>query len=337
MFAPNIKIRLALFLLLAALLVASVGLKQRDAVASVEKTHPTKGKATRTKQATDRLARKHSFSGKAPLGTWSVSAIPDLNQATDTDTPVVVSGLSSLFGKKEWGGFLKVVAVKLNNRSPAAVAGVRLGWVIVTEQDRVALKSDAEAKKAEGATPFFETPLAAYGAKKLDSPVIDFLAEAKPLLKKGRLRGDFVIKVRVIEVEFADGSLWQEQESSAKADENNRALSRNYNPLYEPMMACDNTKCISEHNNGILDQCAPDPFPGLFCRINTDSCTPDGSQCVCNNNVCANCYDDDGDDVTTCEGDCNDNNYNISPLAPENCTNTVDDNCNGLIDRYDTY
>jgi hypothetical protein len=58
--------------------VASVGLKQRDAAASVEKTPPTKEKATRTKQATDSLVRKHSFSGKAPNGTWSVAAIPDL-------------------------------------------------------------------------------------------------------------------------------------------------------------------------------------------------------------------------------------------------------------------
>jgi hypothetical protein len=230
-----------------------------------------------------------------------------------------------------------VIAVKLTNRSPVAVAGVRLGWLVVTEQDRLALKSDAEAKKAAGTTPLFETLIAAHGIAKLDSTVVDFLAEAKPLLKKGRLDGDYVIKVRVVEVEFADGSIWREQEGLSKAGEDNRSLRQSYNPLYEPMTACDNTKCKSNNNNGVLDDCTFDPFPGLFCRINFNSCTPDGSQCVCNEYVCSACPDADGDDVTTCEGDCNDNNYNVSPLAPENCTNGIDDNCNGQIDTYDTY
>ncbi|HEY9404893.1 MAG TPA: hypothetical protein VIQ24_19710 [Pyrinomonadaceae bacterium] len=168
------RVRSALFLMLATLLVVTVGWQQHDA-ASVKK-------ANAAKQQPENLALKHSFSGKAPQGKWSVAAIPDLAQATDTTTPVVVSGLSSLFGKKEWGGFLKVIAVKLTNRSPAAVAGVRLGWLIVTERDRIALKSDAEAKKAAGATPLFETEIAAHGIAKLDSTVVDFLAEAKPLL-----------------------------------------------------------------------------------------------------------------------------------------------------------
>ncbi|HEX8421869.1 MAG TPA: hypothetical protein VF634_00565, partial [Pyrinomonadaceae bacterium] len=123
------------------------------------------------------------------------------------------------------------------------------------------MKSDAEAKKAEGVTTLFETEIAAHGIAKLDSTVVDFLAEAKPLLRKGRLNGDYVIKVRVVEVEFVDGSMWREQESTAKAGENSRALSQSYNALYQPMMACENTKCISSNNNGILDQCDLDPFP----------------------------------------------------------------------------
>lgn len=147
-----------------------------------------------------------TFSGKAPKGKWTVAAIPDINQATDTTTPVVLSGLSSLFGRQEWGGYLKVIAVKLTNRSDISVASVRLGWLIVTEQDRAALKSDEEAKLVEGITPFFDVAIAAKRAQKVEPPVIDFLTEAKPLLKAGALDGEFVIKVRVVEVEFGDGS-----------------------------------------------------------------------------------------------------------------------------------
>jgi hypothetical protein len=86
------RVRTALFLALAALLAAAAGLHQHDAAASIEK-------ATVVKQQPENLALKHSFSGKPPKGTWSVAAIPKLGQATDTTTPVVVSGLSSLFGK----------------------------------------------------------------------------------------------------------------------------------------------------------------------------------------------------------------------------------------------
>jgi hypothetical protein len=130
-----------------------------------------------------------TLKGTAPKGKWAVSAIPDVSQATDTTTPVVLSGLSSLFGRKELGGFLKVIAVKLTNRSAKDVVAVRLGWIIVTAEDRLALKPDKEAKKAEGATPLFAADIAPRKAKKADSPIIDFLAEAKPLLKNGALNG----------------------------------------------------------------------------------------------------------------------------------------------------
>jgi hypothetical protein len=106
--------------------------------------------------------------------------------------------------------------------------------------------------------------------------------------------------------------------------------------LFNSLTACDNTKCTSTNNNGILDDCIPDQFPGLFCRPNFNSCTPDGSQCVCNEYVCSDCPDNDGDGTTACEGDCDNNNPDIDPLAPENCTNGIDDNCNGLVDTYDT-
>jgi hypothetical protein len=55
-------------------------------------------------------------------------------------------------------------------------------------------------------------------------------------------------------------------------------------------------------------------------------------------------YDDDGDgycesppclNTTATESDCNDNDYNIYPTAPEICSNAVDENCNGELNEED--
>jgi hypothetical protein len=47
---------------------------------------------------------------------------------------------------------------------------------------------------------------------------------------------------------------------------------------------------------------------------------------------CQNCFDNDSDGFTTCNGDCNDSNFNIRPGAQELC-NGIDDDCDGQIDE----
>ena len=47
---------------------------------------------------------------------------------------------------------------------------------------------------------------------------------------------------------------------------------------------------------------------------------------------CQQCLDNDADGFTTCNGDCNDSNFNIRPGAQETC-NGIDDDCDGQIDE----
>ena len=44
--------------------------------------------------------------------------------------------------------------------------------------------------------------------------------------------------------------------------------------------------------------------------------------------------DNDGDGFTQATGDCDDTNAAINPEAVESCTDTIDNNCNGLVDVH---
>jgi hypothetical protein len=101
--------------------------------------------------------------------------------------------------------------------------------------------------------------------------------------------------------------------------------------------------------DGVL-QCAPG------CRSDADCHAPFATRCsgdvTCTSCPCAlhicvlnqGCVDDDGDgfvrgDASGCSGkhsnDCDDTRADVHPGAPENCTDGVDNNCNGLADSAD--
>ena len=104
--------------------------------------------------------------------------------------------------------------------------------------------------------------------------------------------------------------------------------------------------------NGIDDNCAG----GIDEGFDADSDTFTTCQGDCNdanpavnpaatevcNGIDDNCaggidegFDVDGDGFTTCNGDCNDANPAVRPNATENCTNGIDDNCNGQTDSQE--
>jgi hypothetical protein len=135
-----------------------------------------------------------------------------------------------------------------------------------------------------------------------------------------------------------------------------------FDPNYNPGMpeVCDGT---DNDCNGIVDDGATCDFPNAFaiCHFEygciIDSCA--AGYFDCNNNPYDGCespgtifyldldeddYGQDGVFIYSCDmpagyapfgGDCDDYNPNVFPGADENCTNNIDDDCDGLTDGED--
>jgi len=104
------------------------------------------------------------------------------------------------------------------------------------------------------------------------------------------------------------------------------------------------TNGVDDNCNGLTD-CADSACAAICCGSSVCQ-----SGYTCSNNLCTLCIDNDSDyydgsaigDQAFCGlpsiwQDCNDNNPYINPGRTENCTNEIDDNCNGAVDCEDWY
>ncbi|MFH2009559.1 MAG: MopE-related protein [bacterium] len=108
------------------------------------------------------------------------------------------------------------------------------------------------------------------------------------------------------------------------------------NGTVDPGEQCDDGNLLP------LDGCSPQ------CQREPENCSvlypadednANGANCsdpACANTWCADVQDNDGDGFSEAQGDCDDANPNIHPAMPENCSNGIDDNCNGLTDMAET-
>lgn len=150
----------------------------------------------------------YGFSEITPPGKWSAVAVFDVNQTNDPEVPVVIVGLGAYAGKGDWAKQLMVDNVTLRNRSQNQMKSVKLGWIIMTSEDRQAGK-DRNAALREGFTDALFAELLPDQLQKLPNLRIDFVKEAKDLITSGKLTGMAFIQVSVAEVEFVDGSIWK--------------------------------------------------------------------------------------------------------------------------------
>jgi hypothetical protein len=145
--------------------------------------------------------------------------------------------------------------------------------------------------------------------KKLPQLNIDFVKEARSLVKANALNGDYFIRIRVAEVQFADGSSWNEDTGRASIKRAHRVAPK------PPQAGCPNVVCLFyENGQGYCDLTSQ----GFYCR--REQCNPaEPMACFCNIYSCSSCTDGDNDGYTNCEGDCNDGDASINPGASEVC------------------
>jgi len=155
-------------------------------------------------------ANNYGFSEPSPAGDWVVRADFDISQSNDPDVPVVLAGIRMYGGKGAWQKQLMIESVTLSNRTQKQIQEVKLGWIILSEQDRKARKN-REAALLDGYTKPFQMKVSWDRFAKVQPVLIDFVKLAKPLVQGGSLDGSFFIRVRVSEVYFSDDSVWKER------------------------------------------------------------------------------------------------------------------------------
>lgn len=129
-------------------------------------------------------------------------------------------GLSVIFGttvfvKGKNHGFLQwrnlqLTHVTLKNLSAKTGAGVQLKWFITTRTER------DKILPPPAYTGLFEAHLLSGETAKVESPLVKFSRAVKHLVKEGNLEGDFLLHVRVFQVEFEDGSVWNDDWNGPK-------------------------------------------------------------------------------------------------------------------------
>jgi uncharacterized protein affecting Mg2+/Co2+ transport len=211
------------------------------------------------------LAERTSFTENGPSGRWSASIIPDLSRNSST-SPVVVVGTSTLMGNTQWRN-LQLTHVTLKNYSSKTVLGVQLKWFITTREDR------SKVLPPPGYTGLFEAQLEPGEKKQFESPLVKFSQAAKHLTTNDSLEGNFLLQIRAFEVEFKDGSTWNDDWGGPKPGDIGEPWrgAREQIPLQNHVTpsvqaTCDHTLCSHNTPDGPAI-CESYPNFNLTCNI----------------------------------------------------------------------
>jgi hypothetical protein len=155
--------------------------------------------------------QRTSFSESGPLGQWSASFIPDFSR-NSSNSPVVITGTSTLMGNAQWRN-LQLTHVTLKNYSSKTVLGVQLKWFVTTRAKQTRILPPP------GYTGTFEAHLQPGDSQRVESPLVKFSQAVKYLVKNGILEGDFLVQLRMYQVEFDDGTSWNDDWGGPKPGE----------------------------------------------------------------------------------------------------------------------
>jgi len=156
------------------------------------------------KQVADKepQSERTSFSENGPTGRWSGSILPDLSR-NSSNSPVVVVGTSMLMGNSQMRN-LQLTDVTLKNYSTKTVLGVQLKWFVTTKEDRLQILT------APGYTGLFEAYIPPGDTRKVECPLVRFSQAIKYLVTNNSLEGSFLVHIRAFQVEFEDGTTWND-------------------------------------------------------------------------------------------------------------------------------
>lgn len=141
---------------------------------------------------------------EVPEGAGRFSYSFDRRQYEDASAPVVVRMLWGVTSLKVRGGKLRCAEVE--NRSGRTVSAVQLGWAVTA-------RGDAEKVLARGRLPLIRVEIAPGGRQKVEPQDAHFADFLRPLVRGGRLAGDYDLYVGVARAEFTDGTA---EEAAAK-------------------------------------------------------------------------------------------------------------------------
>jgi hypothetical protein len=131
-----------------------------------------------------------------PGGKWSIGYHGYMGPGFNL-RPVLVVSVTSEVDKGATATFVK-------NNAADSVAAVKLKWFLVTEDNR-------RTVLRQGETPLIELPhaLPPGGKTQVQYPVVMFEHIWQPLIKHGRLDGDYRIEVAVSEVRYTSAPKWK--------------------------------------------------------------------------------------------------------------------------------
>ena len=134
-----------------------------------------------------RLAGQTSQKESLPPGNWSLAFGPSRTRGKVVDLFAVSSDATK---------GLTVTEISLENRSSQDVAAVKIGWKLYE-------KSDPSKILLSGETPQFLGVALSPGEKRIVTfPVVSFAKIHKPLLRDGKVEGNFRIELWVTDVQF---------------------------------------------------------------------------------------------------------------------------------------
>lgn len=134
---------------------------------------------------------------KFPPGKWTLK-YPPLSRLGLADAPLKITSVTAHVKN---GG--TITSVRLTNNSGKPVAAVKFAWYLFREPDTKKILK-------QGESPVLVVKYFSGGESKvIDYPSVSFGNLYKPLVKDGKLDGDFVLEVAVAEILYEDGSRWE--------------------------------------------------------------------------------------------------------------------------------